>query len=78
MIKEGWASICGFGRGGFAYPDFAKDIFTTGAMSPRKVCISCSKCSELKGAAWLTGCVVRDSEVYAPIYQDFIKATGGK
>lgn len=78
MVNEGCASICGFGRGGFAYPDFAKDIFTTGEMSPKKVCISCSKCSELKGAAWLTGCVVRDSEVYAPIYQRFLKETAGR
>lgn len=77
MVNEGWAAICGFGRGGFAYPDFANDIFTAGAMSPRKVCITCSKCSELKGAAWLTGCVVRDAEVYAPIYQEFCKAMGG-
>jgi 2,4-dienoyl-CoA reductase-like NADH-dependent reductase (Old Yellow Enzyme family) len=78
MVKEGWASICGFGRGGFAYPDFANDIFTAGEMSPRKVCISCSKCSELKGAARLTGCVVRDSKVYAPIYQKFLEETAGK
>lgn len=73
MVKEGWAAICGFGREAFAYPDFANDIFASGEMNPRKVCISCSKCSELKGEARLTGCVVRDTEIYVPVYQEFLK-----
>lgn len=73
VVKSGWATICGFGREAFAYPDFANDIFNTGEMSSKKVCISCSKCSELKGAGLISGCVVRDAKVYVPPYQELIK-----
>lgn len=73
MVKNGWTTICGFGREAFAYPDFANDIFKNNEMSTRKVCISCSKCSELKGATYLTGCVVRDTKIYVPIYRQFLQ-----
>ncbi|MFQ6036588.1 MAG: NADH:flavin oxidoreductase, partial [Sedimentisphaerales bacterium] len=35
---NGLATIIGAGRMAFAYPDFAKDIITTGRMYPEKVC----------------------------------------
>ena len=69
-IQNGGFDIAGFGRTIFAYPDFAKDILQTGAMDKRKICICCSKCTEIMRTPGGTpGCVIRDQEVYAPIYR---------
>ncbi|TDO93913.1 2,4-dienoyl-CoA reductase-like NADH-dependent reductase (Old Yellow Enzyme family) [Halanaerobium saccharolyticum] len=69
MIEDGWTDLAGFGRQAFAYPNFANDIFENGEMDKTKVCISCSKCAELKANKMKAGCVVRDSEIYLPIYK---------
>jgi 2,4-dienoyl-CoA reductase (NADPH2) len=66
---NGLASLVGAGRMAFAYPDFAKDIFTKGKMFPEKVCVSCSACSQIMRDGGMTGCVVRDKKVYGPIYK---------
>lgn len=68
-LENGNATIIGFGRQGIAYPDFAKDILT-GGLKKSKCCIGCSKCSDLLRAGQNSGCVVRDSEIYAKIYTD--------
>lgn len=72
VIKNGWATMVGFGRQAFAYPDFARDIVENRALNPRKVCITCSKCAELKAGKKHSGCVVRDKEVYLPIYRELL------
>ncbi|ACB08872.1 NADH:flavin oxidoreductase [Thermotoga sp. RQ2] len=69
MLKNSWCDLVGFGRMTFAYPDYPKDILTKGELDPKKVCITCNKCAELKAAGESCGCVVRDSEVYLPIYR---------
>ncbi len=73
LIKEGWVKVIGFGRQAFAYPDFPHDIFSGNNFDPQKVCITCSKCTELKAAKKITGCPVRDSEVYSKPYQELSK-----
>lgn len=75
FIEQGGFDIAGFGRTVFAYPDFAKDILTKGEMNKNKICICCSKCTQIMRTPGGTpGCVIRDSEVYAPIYK---KQCGG-
>ena len=70
FIEAGLFDIAGFGRTIFAYPDFAKDILNNGCMDKNKLCICCSKCSEIMRTPGGTpGCVIRDSKLYAPIYQ---------
>lgn len=69
VIRQGGATLVGQGRGAFAYPDSVKDILTTGRMSPAKACITCSGCSQIMRDGTMTGCVVRDSEVYGPQYK---------
>lgn len=69
MVANGWTKIVGLGREAFAYPDFARDLLETGSLDPRKTCTSCSKCTQLMRDDSVTGCVTRDSEVYAPIYK---------
>ena len=70
FIEAGLFDIAGFGRTIFAYPDFARDIITTGKMDKSKICLCCSKCTEIMRTPGGTpGCVIRDREVYAPIYK---------
>jgi 2,4-dienoyl-CoA reductase (NADPH2) len=66
---NGLVSLAGGGRMSFAYPDFAKDILTKGRMSPEKVCIACSACTQIMRDAGMAGCVVRDNDVYGPIFE---------
>ena len=70
FIKDGGFDFCGFGRTILAYPDYAKDILATGKMKKEKICICCSKCSEMMRAGGTPGCVVRDS-LYTDIYREF-------
>jgi len=66
---NGLTTLVGAGRMAFAYPDFAKDIITKGRMYPEKVCVSCSACTQIMRDGGTTGCVVRDNEVYGPIFE---------
>ena len=67
-VGSGMISAAGFGRMAFAYDGFAKDLIAND-MKPNKCCLTCGKCTELMRAFTTTGCPVRDSEVYAPIYK---------
>jgi 2,4-dienoyl-CoA reductase-like NADH-dependent reductase (Old Yellow Enzyme family) len=67
--REGWFDIGGFGRQAFAYPDFAADIIDKGSLEYKKCCVTCDKCYELLGFQSRSGCVVKDSELYLPIYK---------
>lgn len=70
-VENGQHAFAGFGRQAFAYPDFAKDLLNKGQLDPKKCCITCSKCSQLMIYGVNTGCVVRDSEIYAPIFKKY-------
>lgn len=72
LLTEGIGTFAGFGRMTFAYPSFYKDYLETGTLDKNKVCIKCSKCSELMRAGTVSGCVIRDSEVYMPYYNKFV------
>lgn len=70
FIKEGSFDFAGFGRTIFAYPDFAKEIISNGSMDKNKICLCCSKCTEIMRTKGGTpGCVIRDKDVYMPIYK---------
>ena len=73
MVESGAADLAGFGRQAFAYPAFARDLLETGALKADHCCIACSKCTELMRANSVTGCVVRDREVYLPLYQKYVQ-----
>jgi 2,4-dienoyl-CoA reductase-like NADH-dependent reductase (Old Yellow Enzyme family) len=68
MVGGGFSQFAGFGRMSLAYPDLARDILTKGALDPKKCCLTCSRCTELMRMGCISGCVVRDSAKYAPIY----------
>lgn len=70
-LSNGWVSLVGVGRLAFAYPDFPRDLRDRGALDPRRVCIACSKCTQLMRDGGMAGCVVRDAVVYAPLYKRY-------
>lgn len=72
LLSSSIGDFAGFGRMTFAYPTFYKDYLETNKLDKNKVCIKCSKCSELMRAGTVSGCVIRDSEVYMPYYNKFV------
>jgi 2,4-dienoyl-CoA reductase-like NADH-dependent reductase (Old Yellow Enzyme family) len=77
-LEENGCRMVGIGREAFAYPDAPKDIFTTGAMAANKCCIACSKCTQIMRDHGRTGCVIRDGQVYLPLYNEAREAAGHK
>jgi len=69
VLARGWADIVGVGREAFAYPDFARDLLTTGVLDRRRVCVACSRCTQIMRDHGESGCAMFDREVYGPIYQ---------
>ncbi len=72
LLDEGVGNFAGFGRMIFAYPTFYKDYLENGCLDKSKVCIKCSKCSQLMRAGTVSGCVIRDNECYMPFYKEFV------
>lgn len=73
MLLEGIADFMGFGRMTFAYPEFFRDYLANGCLEKGKVCLKCSKCTELMRAGTVAGCPVRDAEAYMPYYRKFVQ-----
>ncbi len=74
FIEKGGFDLAGFGRTIFAYPDFANDILKNGCMDKNKICICCSKCTEImRKPGGTPGCVIRDRDLYSPIYKELCK-----
>lgn len=67
--KDDWADLIGFGRESIANPDFPRELFDRGEFVPDKCCIACGKCAEILRAGGPTGCVIRDKDMYGPIYK---------
>ena len=68
-VESGISDMAGFGRMAFAYPDFARDTLYGAGFDGKKTCIACGKCSELMRMGKVAGCVIRDSDLYLPIYK---------
>ena len=69
FIENGDFDFAGFGRTIFAYPDFAADILREGALKKEKLCLCCSKCTELMRSGSTPGCVIRDP-LYTKLYKE--------
>lgn len=70
FIGEGGFDFAGFGRTILAYPDFARDILREGGLRREKLCLCCSKCTEMMRGGGMPGCVVRD-RLYTDLYKQF-------
>ena len=51
--------------------DVPADVLEKGAMDPKKCCITCSLCTQIMRDHGTTGCVIRNSSVYMPLYKKF-------
>ena len=72
-INEGKFDFAGYGRQTLAYPDVAKDVTSGKGLDPKKLCMCCSKCTEImRKPGGTPGCVIRDGEVYMPIYKNLV------
>jgi 2,4-dienoyl-CoA reductase-like NADH-dependent reductase (Old Yellow Enzyme family) len=69
MIQTGKVSIIGLGRGALAYPEWLDDLAENGVLNSRKVCTTCSHCSQLLRDGGCVGCPVRDAEIYRSEYR---------
>lgn len=69
FIENGDFDFAGFGRTIFAYPDFAADILRDGTLKKEKLCLCCSKCTELMRSGSTPGCVIRDP-LYTKLYKE--------
>lgn len=72
IINDNVADFAGFGRMTFAYPTFYMDYLEKGQLSRSKICLKCSKCTELMRAGTVSGCPIRDSEIYMPYYNKYV------
>lgn len=70
LIEAGEAASVGWGRMALAHPDFAREIIEQGELTPTKLCIACSSCTQIMRDGGRSGCVVRDWEVYGPIFRE--------
>jgi 2,4-dienoyl-CoA reductase (NADPH2) len=71
-LERGWMDLAGVGRGAFAYPALAHDLLTDGRLAASKVCVTCSRCTQIMRDHGCAGCVLFDREVYGPIYESGI------
>jgi 2,4-dienoyl-CoA reductase (NADPH2) len=74
VIKKKRASFIGLGRSSFAYPDAPCDLMEKGKLDKGKVCITCSRCTELMRHLVKTGCVVHDLSIYGEEYKKMRRA----
>ena len=72
VIKQGMAAFVGMGRGAFACPEAPLDLMSSGRLDPKKLCIACSRCTELMRKGRITGCAIRDREIYAREYRTLV------
>lgn len=72
-MENGGFDMAGYGRQTLAYPDVANAITSGNNLEPQKMCICCSKCTEImRKPGGTPGCVIRDNEVYMPLYKKFV------
>ncbi|MBO5380192.1 MAG: flavin oxidoreductase/NADH oxidase [Clostridia bacterium] len=72
-INEGKFDFAGYGRETLAYPSYANAITSGENLDPKKLCICCGKCTEImRRPGGTPGCVIRDGEVYMPLYKKLV------
>ncbi len=67
-LSEGICDFVGFGRQILAYPTFYRDHLA-GGIDPKKLCLTCSRCTELMRAGCYAGCAIMD-EPYRNLYKE--------
>ena len=71
FLKENACDFAGFGRETIAYPSFYFD-WKNGVSDKRKMCVLCSKCTEMMRRGQVSGCAVHDV-FYRNIYKENVR-----
>jgi hypothetical protein len=75
-IRDGRVTLMGVGRGALAYPNFAKDALSKGALDTSQTCKTLTFCTYLMRqkdhplGQFATGCPPFDKEVYGQIIKE--------
>lgn len=69
-IAEGDYELAGFGRQTFADPLYAREVLREGGADPKKLCLTCGKCTALMRAGKTPGCVIYDKDPYGLLYRE--------
>lgn len=69
-VAEGWMDLIGVGRESLADPYYANRLLENDGLPGDEVCITCSACSQMMRDGVEVGCIIRDTELYRPIYQE--------
>lgn len=64
MLKTGGMLLAGQGRGAFAYPESVGAFLSGGAMEAKRVCVTCSRCTQKMREGRPTGCLIRHKELF--------------
>jgi 2,4-dienoyl-CoA reductase-like NADH-dependent reductase (Old Yellow Enzyme family) len=70
MVEKEKAMLIGLGRGTLAYPGWVNALAADGLLDQRKVCVCCSKCSQMLRAGCRVGCAVQDPDTYQAGYRE--------
>jgi 2,4-dienoyl-CoA reductase-like NADH-dependent reductase (Old Yellow Enzyme family) len=73
VLENEMAGFVGMGRSAFAYPEAPLDLVEKGKLNTKKVCISCSRCSEMMRMGGTSGCVMKDKEIYGNEYAHLLR-----
>jgi NADPH-dependent glutamate synthase beta subunit-like oxidoreductase/2,4-dienoyl-CoA reductase-like NADH-dependent reductase (Old Yellow Enzyme family) len=68
-LRAEMIDFAGLGRSALAHPTAPAEIFAKGQMDAGAVCMVCQACAQLRDEGESVGCVLRDPEVYGPIYR---------
>ncbi len=73
-VEQNYFKMAGLGRMAFAYPEVYQTILKGDKIDPKKVCITCGKCSLLMRYGSTAGCVIRN-KYYTDLFR---KVSEGK
>ncbi len=77
-ILAGKYDLAGFGKTALANPNFANEIIACGGLRKDGWCLNCGMCGRLIGMGGTTGCVVRDKDMYGPIFRKRAEMAKGR
>ena len=71
-LSAGNFELAGFGRQSFSDPDTARELLRDGKPDPRRLCLTCGKCTALMRAGKTPGCVIYDRDIYGTLYRQTV------